>query len=68
MSYYGPPINFNSPSYPIRILTNVYNTDFGILDFQSNDEAVQWEKEYNDTETVEDFVIIYVELISHVIN
>ena len=40
---------------------NVFNTDFAIIDFQSDDKAGQREKEYKDVKRAEDWVIMYVE-------
>ena len=61
MSYYSTPANFDSPLHAICILINTYATDIGILDFQRTDNAVQWEKEYNDIKTTEEFVHMYIE-------
>ena len=61
MSYYGRRTNFNNASHPSRILINVFNIDLAMIDFQSDGKAGQWEKEYKNIKTAEDFVIMCVE-------
>ena len=60
MSYYGLPTNFKNASYRSRIFVNVFNTEFAIIDFQSDDKARQWEKECKNVKRAEDFVIMCV--------
>ena len=61
MSYYGLPYNSKNASYHSHIFVNVFNTDFAIIDFQSDDKAGQWEKEYKNVKRAEDSVIMYIE-------
>ena len=40
---------------------NVWNTDFAIIDFESDEEAEQWQKGCKDVKRAEDWVVMCVE-------
>lgn len=62
VSYYGAPVNFGNTTHGIRILINIYVSDIGIIDFQSTDDAIPWEKEYKDIKTTAYFAHIYIDI------
>ena len=61
LSYYGHPSTYNNASYGSCMFFNVWNTDFAIIDFQSDDEAEQWQKGYKDIKRAEDWVVMHIE-------